>query len=105
MRTVFLLGLLAVAGCESTSDQRFASYEKEREAYFKCGYAAGGYVMKRNPGTDPYTLENTARAMCSNERAAVVDGVIKAHGRGAWMGIIATFDRKFAESVSVGSLG
>jgi hypothetical protein len=107
MRSVFLPvvgACLFLTACESTSEQRFASYETERQAYFSCGYQAGGYIKKRNPGVDPYTLENSATALCGKERAAVVDGVIKAHGSGAWRGIIATFDRKFAESVSLGSL-
>lgn len=100
---IITTSILAV-GCESTSEQRFASYETERKSYFECGFRAGKYLRRRDASLDSYTLENSSRALCGKERAAVIDGVMNAHGSGAWRGIMSTFDQKFAEAVSLGSI-
>lgn len=101
-RIALILSLLSLTSCETTSDDRFASYEKERQAYFQCGFSAGQHLAKRNP--EPYYVVNAAKSLCSVERSAMIDKIMKAHGSAIWLQIIDIMDKKFRESVSAGAL-
>ena len=101
-RSAFILGLLFLTSCQSISDARLASYEAERQAYFQCGYSAGKKLSQRSSG--PYYVVTAAKTLCENQRAAMIDKIMKAHDGAIWRQVISIMDRKFRESVSVGAV-
>lgn len=101
-RTAFILCLLFLNSCQSTSDARLASYETERQSYFQCGYSAGQRLSRRN--SEPYYVVTAAKTFCEDQRAAMIDKIMKAHDRAIWQQLIDIMDRKFRESVSAGAV-
>lgn len=101
-RFALVLGLLPLVSCQTTSDNRLASYENERQSYFQCGYSAGQRLSRRS--SEPYYVVSAAKAACSSERAAMIDKIMQAHNREIWLQIIDIMDRKFREAVSVGAV-
>lgn len=98
MRAILIFACLALASCE-TSDDRFSSYSNEREAYFACGSRAAHAILAKKPQTDPYYLATAAKQLCSRERSAAIEGIMKAHGYQIWRRITQILDESFMEKV------
>ena len=94
--TVVLLTLVLLTGCQ-TSDERFAAYESEREAYMACGHSAASRLAASRPGADPIAVAVAAKPHCGAERADLMRAIQKAHDYRIWSQMMDVYDRKFIE--------
>jgi hypothetical protein len=101
--TAVLLALVLLAGCQ-TSDQKFAAYEPEREAYMTCGHSSAARLAASRPGTDPIAVAVAAKSQCGEERADLVRAIQKTHDYRIWSQMIDIYDRKFIEIATASAL-
>jgi len=98
IRTVVAVLVFSLASC-TTSDDRFASYDLERDAYFKCAVSAGSSIAAGKPGVDAEYAAIAAKQLCGQERNAAINGIMKAHNPEIWRRLIQILDESFTEKV------